>query len=91
MEKFEYDYKTVKGLGFAIPVVEDQLNELGKEGWRLVSDFQETSAYDSCEMVGLFMRKTKDVDLRTQVMEEIKVHGLTGFFGVIEDWAKESL
>ena len=64
MEKFEYKVVTYDPNGFfggnvKIDQIEDQLNQLGNEGWELVSCTSSNQSYGSTKsLVCIFKRKT---------------------------------
>ena len=64
MEKFEYKVVTYDPNGFfggnvQIDQIEDQLNQLGNEGWELVSCTSSNQSYGSTKsLVCIFKRKT---------------------------------
>ncbi len=64
MEKFEYKVVTYNPNGFfggnvKIDQIEDQLNQLGNEGWELVSCTSSNQSYGSTKsLVCIFKRRT---------------------------------
>lgn len=64
MEKFEYKVVTYDPNGFLggnvkIDQIEDQLNQLGNEGWELVSCTSSNQSYGSTKsLVCIFKRRT---------------------------------